>query len=174
MIDISKPFFPQDFPLEEVLELVNRQDGFMLVDPEIRKRDLEEDYRIRKGGPAGVFYDMRRHIENVLNGSTITDMPQLGECVTRIRYDEQGNIPVNPVKFMNTLDEVISLAITKLEGSGIQDSRFVIQDYAVPALVKDGENITMLEKVRPCTNICQAYWDLVSQEKAEALQDPTY
>jgi hypothetical protein len=174
MIDTSKPVFPQDYPLEEILALVGDQSGFQLVDPELRKRDLTEDYRIRKGGPAGVFFDMRCDIENALNGSTIHDLPKPGECVSRIKYDEHGNIPVNPEQFMKTLDLIVGNAICKLEGTGIHDSRFVISDYAVPAMAKEGDKIKLVEATRPCTNICQAYWDMVSQEKAGALQDPTY
>lgn len=175
MIDTSKPFFPQDFPLEEVLELItSKNPSFTTRDLDNQLAEVTEDYRIRKGGPAGIFFDLRRHIENALNGHDITDMPKPGECVSRIKYDERGDIPVNPQRFMNTLDECISLAIVKLEGNSIPDTRFVIQDYAVPAIEKDGEKIQLVEATRPCTNICQAYWDLVSQEEAGALQDPTY
>lgn len=175
MIDTSKPFFPQDFPLEEVLELISSKNpSFTTRDLDNQLAQVTEDYRIRKAGPAGIFFEMRHDIENALNGSTVEDLPKPGECVSRIKYDEHGNIPVNPEQFMKTLDAIIGSVIVKLEGNSIPDTRFVIQDYAVPAIEKDGEKIQLVEATRPCTNICQAYWDMVSQEKAGALQDPTH
>ena len=166
MIDTSKPFFPQDYPLEDILALASGNKFFS----EAGKRDqinaIKEDYRIRKGGPAGIFFDLRGHIENALHGQQLHEMPHHDETVTRFKLDERGEIPVDPYKFMNTLDQVISLAIIKLEGSSIPDTRFVIQDYATVTAHKVDGKIELLEETRPCTDILGSYWDLVSSERS--------
>lgn len=173
MIDTSKPWFPQDYPLEEVLAVVTDNPFFSEAGKLDRVNEVKEDYRIRKGGPAGIFFDLRRHIENALHGQQIHEMPQYDEAVTRIKLDEHGQIRVDPYKFMNTLDEVISLAIIKFEGSNIPDARFAILDYAAVAVRKVDDKVVLFEETRPCGDICQAYWDLVSQEKADCLEEPT-
>ena len=167
-IDTSKPWYPQDYPLEEVLDLAADTSKLHFLPNDLRQRlnDVKEDHYIRTHGPAGVFFDLRRHMENALHGQQIHQMPQRDQPQKRKRLDEEGRILVDAERFMGTVDEVISLAIAKLEGSTIPDSRFVIMDYAAPALSKENGNITLLEDTRPCTHILDSYWNMVNGEKS--------
>lgn len=172
-IDTSKPWFPQDHPVDEVLKIRANGSGifFPTKKHQIYMSDLVEDHYLRTHGPAGVFFDLRRHIENALHGQQIHTMPQRGEPVVREPLDEDGKISVDVRRFMNTVDEVISLAITKLEGTSIPDTKWVISDYAVPVFTRDQPpdyncQPTLMEETRPCEDICQKYWDMVSIEES--------
>jgi hypothetical protein len=170
-IDGSKPWYPQDYPLEEVLDFASdKAKAWMLEDSKCLRdfrNDLKEDHYIRTHGPAGVFFDLRRHLENALHGQQIHQMPQRSHPQKRKRLDEEGRILVDAQRFMGTVDEVITLAICKLEGGSVPDTRFVISDYAVPVLTDDIHN-PLLEAMRPCTHILDKYWDMVNSEKSDA------
>ena len=168
-IDTSKPWYPQDHPLEEVLDVAAANNGSFQFSPnDLRHHlnDVKEDHYLRTHGPAGVFFDLRRHMENALHGQQIHQMPQRDQPQKRKRLDEEGRILVDAERFMGTVDEVISLAIAKLEGSVIPDTRFVIMDYAVTAVAKEDNKIVLLEDTRPCMHILDSYWNMVNGEKS--------
>jgi hypothetical protein len=168
-IDTTKPWYPQDYPLEEVLDLVsnNALDKALFTMDNLRQHlnEVKEDHYVRTHGPAGVFFDLRRHLENALHGQQIHQMPQRDQPQKRKRLDEEGRILVDAERFMGTVDEVISLAIAKLEGSTIPDTRFVIMDYAAPAIGKVDNEIKLIEDTRPCMNILDSYWNMVNSDK---------
>lgn len=171
-IDITQPWYPQDYSIEEVIEVGTRSGGFNFTDDAKRNRikDIEEDYRIRKLGPAGIFYDLRRHLRQALHGKQLHQMPNHDRDQKWKRTDENGCFVVNEERFMGTVDEVISLAIAKLEGASFPDTRFVVMDYAAPVVTRDQPpdyNCTpsLLEATRPCNNILQNYWDMVNSEE---------
>lgn len=175
-IDTSKPWYPQDYPLEEVLAIAEstKEGGFQFTPDAMRAHlnDVKEDYRIRTGGPAGIFYDLRRHLRQALHGKQIHQMPQYNQDQRWKRTDENGCFTVNEERFMGTVDEVIGLAIAKLEGASIPDTKFVVMDYASPVFTRDQPpdyscTPTLLEETRPCTNILRSYWDMVNSEKAD-------
>lgn len=154
MIDTSKPFFPQDFTLEEVLATVKRKP--MATDEEHTAylTQIEDDYHIRKGGVAGVFHDMRRQI-----------LGNLGEA------DSDGNVTIPLEGMKQIITEIIGNAISTLEGHSIPSTKFIIHEYAVPVMSRDAPpdyncNPTLLEEIRPATalgdSIYHQYWDLVN------------
>lgn len=168
-IDTSKPWYPQDYPLEEVLDTAAANSGGFQFSPnDLRHHlnDVKEDHYVRTNGPAGVFFDLRRHLENALHGQQIHQMPQRDQPQKRKRLDEEGRILVDAERFMGTVDEVISLAIAKMEGNSTVDSRFIIMDYAIPAVSKENGDVVLLEATRPCTDILDSYWAMVNGENS--------
>lgn len=154
MIDTTKPWFPQDYTLEEVLAVVKRIPMTNDKEHESHLTQIEDDYRIRKGGVAGVFHDMRRQI-----------LGNLGEA------DSDGNVTIPLERMKKVVTEIIGGAISTLEGHSIPNTKFVIQEYAVPVFNRDQPpdyncNPTLVEETRPASalgdSIFHQYWDLVN------------
>lgn len=164
-IDTTKPWYPQDYTLDEVIALSEEQaNKSSLLD--VRRdhvSNAKEDYRIRKGGPAGVFVDLRRHLRQALHGKQIHQMPKYDRPQKWRQSDENGCFTVNEESFMKTVDEAIGLALIKLDSSTICDARFTILENAVPVLTNADVN-PLLHESRPCTDILSQYWEAVSQE----------
>lgn len=154
MIDTSKPWYPQDYTLEEVLASVKR----MAMSTDSEHADflakVERDYYVRKGGVGGIFNDLRLGIIN-----------KLGEP------DEDGNVTVNLTHFSGQVKNDVADAICKLEGTSIPDTRFVVMEYAVPVMTRDEPpeySCTPLlqEDTRPASaqgiSILHQYWAMVN------------
>lgn len=153
-IDTSKPFFPQDYPLEEVLATLKRMP--MATDEEHAQRlhQAEREYYIRKGGVAGIFNDLRLSIIRLLG-----------------QPDDEGfaNVKLDDFKDMVTHD--IAEAIFNLEGNSILTTKFIIQEYAVPAFKRDESPEyncapVLIEETRSTSksgmSIASQYWELVN------------
>ena len=158
MIDTSKPWFPQDFPVEEVLALVKRMPLSTDEEHEAVLAQTEDDYRIRKGGVAGVFHDLRRQI-----------LGNFGEA------DAEGNVTIPLEGMTKVITDVIGNAIGTLEGHSIPNTKFIIQEYAVPVMTRDAPpdyncTPTLLEEIRPASalgdSIFHQYWAMVASEKS--------
>lgn len=152
-IDISKPWFPQDYTLEEVKALINRRPFDTDEQHAERMAIVESDYRIRAGGVAGIFNDLRLNI-----------IERLGNI------DEEGVAKVDVQAFKDRLKYVIADAIYKLEGGTIPDTKFVVHEYAIPTFHRDEPPVyncktSLLEETRVAKNIADRYWSLVNSDK---------
>lgn len=154
MIDKTKPWFPQDYTLDEVLEAAVKPQGFSHRDQDNHLRNIERDYHIRKGGVAGVFNDLRNRV-----------LEAVGEP-----DPNGGHIVIDHKAFKEMITHEIAGTIYTLEGSSIPDTKFVIQEYAVPVFRRDDPpeyncKPELLEVVRPATAKCRIidkYWELVN------------
>lgn len=154
MIDTTKPWFPQDYTLDEVLATVVKIDGLSHRDQDDRIRNIERDYHIRKGGVAGVFHDLRNRILEAVGEPEPND----------------GNVVVDHKAFKEMVTNEIAETIYTLEGISIPDTKYVIQEYAVPVWRRDDPpeyscKPEFLEAVRPATakgRIIDKYWDMVN------------
>lgn len=153
MIDPSKPWYPQDYTLEEVLLEVKRMP--LSTDEEHTERLVEvtRDYNLRKGGVAGVFNNLRNRI-----------LEAVGEP-----DPEGGHVVLDYKELDKMVTHEIASTICTLEGSSIPSTRFVIQEYAVPVWNRDAPpeyncKPILHEEVRPVSDgrIIKQYWDLVN------------
>lgn len=155
MIDTTKPWFPQDYTLDEVLSKVTHMPLMTLGEHEERLNQIREDYRIRKGGVAGVFNDLRVDIIEAVGKPD----------------PNGGHIVLDYNKFKDMVTEEIAKTIAVLEGSSIPTTRFVLMEYAVPVFSRDTPpnydcHTTLKEETRHATalgdSIMEKYWAMVN------------
>lgn len=168
-IDATKPIYPQDHPLNEVIDFQTKDGGmFFSQSKRLAMIDaVKEDHYLRSKGPATVFLDIRRKVENALHGQAIEKMLPREYPQIRGEVDENGCVNVNVKQFMDTLDAVMSVAIVTLTGNS-HDSPFFISDYAIPVFGEETEGCgtRLIEDSRPCTHVLENYWASVSSEKS--------
>lgn len=155
MIDTTKPWFPQDYTLDEVLATVVKIEGCSFRDHDEQIRAAEVDYHLRKGGVAGVFKKLR---DDVI--AEVGKPDPIG-----------GHLVLDHTKFKEMVTAKIADAICTLEGSSIPSTRFVLMEYAVPVFNRDEPpnyscKPTLQEKTRHATalgeTIIEKYWDMVN------------
>lgn len=167
-IDKSKPWYPQDHPLEDSLKLCKESASKNLFTPDAERKlhkEITEDHYLRSHGPAAIFVDLRRQLENALHGQQIQQMPLRDQPQKRKRLDEEGRITVDAERFMGTVDVVIASAIHKLTSSSTVPP-FYISDYAIPVFKDTDEGTFLMEDSRPCIAVLEKYWAMVSTEKS--------
>lgn len=168
-IDTTKPIYPQDHPLDEVIALQTKDSGmFFTIDKRLELVSrIKEDHYLRTNGPAAIFLDIRRKVENALHGQSMQQMLPRDYPQPREELDASGCISVNVERFMGTLDEVITSAICNLTSTS-HDAPFFISDYAIPVFGEETDacGTRLIEDSRPCTEVLQKYWAAVSTEKS--------
>jgi hypothetical protein len=145
MIDKSKPWFPSDFPLDEVLAAIEDLPFANDAENLARRQQIADQYETRLIGPAKIFFDLRQDL--------IKEM--------------DAEFRIHPEK----VTMHVGTALIKLMGSSIPQTLFTVNEYAVPVVCRDVPT-TLLEEVRPVkTNAVQVYWDMVAEDSA--VQEPT-
>lgn len=152
MIDTTKPWFPQDYTLEEVLAICKKQKFESDENYKDRLAAVERDYNDRVRGVAGIFDDLRRNVVKQID-----------------LLNKEG--PLDLAKVQRDVDCIVANALYKLEGGTIQDTKFVVMEYAVPVFNRDSPpnyecHTTLKEETRHATalgdTIMEKYWNMVN------------